>query len=67
MVTRLKQVAWDNDAIDELDEVFSELSRFIEGHSHSDEAQGGIPDVGDLEELIQRVDAIIAKVRPQRQ
>jgi multidrug efflux pump subunit AcrA (membrane-fusion protein) len=67
MITRLKQIVWDNEVVDELDEIFSELSRFMEGHSHSDETHGGLPEIGDLEGLIQRMDVIIGKVRPQRQ
>jgi hypothetical protein len=67
MVTKLKTIAWDNAAIDEIDAIFADLSRFIEGHSHSDELQGGLPEIADLESLIQRVDTVIPKIRADRQ
>ena len=67
MVTRLKTITWDTAVVDEIDAIFAELSRFIEGHSHSDEMQGAIPKVEDLEDLIRRVDTIIPKLRVDRQ
>jgi wobble nucleotide-excising tRNase len=67
MVTKVKQISWDNALADEIDGVFAELSRFVEGHSHSDEVQGGLADVPDLENMIGRVDSLIQRAKSHRQ
>jgi hypothetical protein len=38
IVTGLRKVAWDDALVEELVDVYEELSKYIEGHSHTDEA-----------------------------
>jgi hypothetical protein len=66
MITKLKTVNWDIALIDEIDRVMGDLSRHIEGHSHTEEYTGGVPDVDDLKSMIDRVDEIIKKAKPER-
>lgn len=65
-VGSLKKIDWSNDAIDEICTLFEELSRYFEGHSHSDEFSGNPPDVADLEKYIDRVKTVSDLVRSER-
>lgn len=66
MLANVPKINWDNATADEIDAIGGELSRHIEGHSHSDEYIGGVPELDDLKELIKRVDAVIEKVKKGR-
>jgi hypothetical protein len=66
IVTKLREVRWDDAACDDLVDMFEELSRYIRAHSHSDEAAGTPMQVVDLETRIVRVDALIKACTPQR-
>jgi hypothetical protein len=66
LVTALKKVAWDNSLVDEIIELYEDLSRFIEGHFHSDEATGAPPQPSDLEERIAKADALLKRATPER-
>lgn len=59
IVTGLRNIAWDDGLIDEMCEMYEELSAYIEGHSHTDEAMGAPPEIKDLADMIPRVDALI--------
>ena len=64
MITKVKTIRWDDTLADEIDAIFGELSRHIEGHSHS-EAYAGVPPVlSDLKGLIARVDSVIERSKP---
>ncbi|WP_162559590.1 AAA family ATPase [Tritonibacter mobilis] len=60
------KINWDNDVADEIVALQGDTSRLLEGHSNSDEFAAGMPDVAGLEELITRVDAVIAKAKVER-
>jgi energy-coupling factor transporter ATP-binding protein EcfA2 len=62
----LTKISWSNDLADEIVALQDDTSRLLEGHSNSDEFAGEMPDVGDLENLIARVDDVINKARAQR-
>ena len=51
---------------DEVDALMAELSRHIEGHSHSEEYTGGVPVLDDLEKCIKRVEAVIDSAKKER-
>jgi len=52
--------------VDELVTVYEELSRYIEGHSHSDEASGAPPELKDLGKMIETVDALVKRARLEK-
>lgn len=66
MLTKVKSIQWDNAVADEVDALMAELSRHIEGHSHSEEHAGGMPVLDDLEKCIRRVDAVIESAKKAR-
>ncbi|HWT29459.1 MAG TPA: hypothetical protein VN240_00350 [Propylenella sp.] len=66
IVTGLRNVNWDNQEVERLCTVFEELSGYIEGHSHTDEAMGAPPKVSDLEGRIAEVESIIKWAKPPR-
>jgi hypothetical protein len=66
IVTALPRIAWDDALVDELCRVYEELSKFIEGHSHTPEAAGAPPEVKDLEKMIQVVEALISRARREK-
>lgn len=66
IVTALTRVKWDDALADELCRTFEELSAFIEGHSHTDEASGAPPEPKVLKEMIEQVTILIARARVQR-
>ena len=66
MVTKVTKISWDNQLADELCATFEELSKYIEGHSHTDEAMGAPPEIGDLEKMIKRVENLIQRAKPER-
>jgi hypothetical protein len=66
IVTGLRKVAWDDALAEELCCVFEELSAYIEGHSHTDEAMGAPAEIDDLAQMIGRVDALISKAKKDK-
>jgi hypothetical protein len=66
MLTRVKLINWDSAVADEIDTLFAELSRHVEGHSHSEEYAGGMPSVEELGKLADRVDAVVKAVKKER-
>jgi hypothetical protein len=65
-VTTLRQINWDNEQVEKICLLFEDLSRYVEGHSHSDEAMGAPPEVADLEQRIEQVEALIKWAKTQR-
>lgn len=65
-VTTLRTVNWDNEEVERICALYEELSRYIEGHSHTDEAMGAPAQVSDLEQRIKQVDEIIRWTRAHR-
>lgn len=66
-VTTLRRVNWDNTRVDEVCDLYEDLSRRIEGHTHTDEATGAPADPKELEDLIRRVDGLIKWAKSDRQ
>lgn len=66
IVTKLRTVAWDNALADDFVDMYEELSAYIEGHSHTDEASGAPPEIKDLEQKIAIVDALVKRARAER-
>jgi energy-coupling factor transporter ATP-binding protein EcfA2 len=66
IVTGLRNVAWDDGLAEQLVQLYEELSSYIEGHSHTDEAMGAPPEIKDLAEMIPRVEALIKTARQDR-
>lgn len=66
IVTKLPTINWDNALADDLCTTFEELSRHIEGHTHTEESMGAPSDIPALERYVARVDALVAQARPGR-
>jgi hypothetical protein len=63
IVTGLRKVAWDDALVEELVDVYEELSKYIEGHSHTDEATGAPVELKDLDKMVQTVDGLIKRAK----
>lgn len=66
MVGSLKKINWSNELADEIDKVFADISRYIEGHSHSEAYVPAPPVPKHLEAMIARVDDLINRAKPER-
>lgn len=66
MVTALAKINWDQTTVDELVGMYEELSRWIEAHSHTDEAAGAPPEIRDLEKEIAKLEALIGRAKRER-
>ena len=66
IVTGLRRVNWDYAKVEELCVMFEELSAYVEGHSHTDEATGAPPDVQLLARYIERADELIKWFKADR-
>ncbi|MEY9748857.1 energy-coupling factor transporter ATP-binding protein EcfA2 [Bradyrhizobium japonicum] len=66
IVTGFRNIAWDDDLVESMCGIYEELSAYIEGHSHTDEAMGAPPEIKDLAEMIPRVDALIKTAKRDR-
>lgn len=66
IVTNIGKIAWDDGLADDLCEMFVQLSAFIEGHSHTDEAMGAPPRPEDLEARITLVEKLIRRAKADR-
>jgi len=67
LVTKLRTVAWDNALADDFVDMYEDLSTYIEGHSHTDEASGAPPEIKDLEQKLAKVDGLLNRAKAQRQ
>lgn len=65
-VGNLKKITWSDAIADEICTLNEELSRHIQGHSHSDAQASQMPDLQTLERLIARVDTVIETARQER-
>jgi len=63
IVTALPNINWDDALVQELVSMFEDLSAYIEGHSHTDEAMGAPPEPKVLEERIVKVEALIKRAK----
>ncbi|MEQ8390356.1 MAG: hypothetical protein RIB30_05140, partial [Thalassospira sp.] len=63
---RVSAINWSDEIANEVESLLDGTSRLIEGHSNSDEYTGGMPDVPELEGLIEGVEKFIKKVKPER-
>jgi hypothetical protein len=66
IVTGLRNVAWDDELVEDFCSIYEELSRYIEGHSHTDEATGAPPESKDLEQMIIRVEALLKRAKQEK-
>jgi energy-coupling factor transporter ATP-binding protein EcfA2 len=62
-IDRLKDVAFDDEIRNELLTNYAECCRYMEGHSHSDAYAYQKPEVENLNEEIQKYEAIRGKIR----
>ncbi|MEA3062482.1 MAG: hypothetical protein QOJ94_2263 [Sphingomonadales bacterium] len=65
-VTTLRQINWDNEQVEKICLMFEELSRYMEGHSHTDEGMGAPPQLADLEQRIEEVEALVKWAKAQK-
>lgn len=65
-VTALKKINWDNAKVDEVSALYEDLSRYIEGHSHTEEAMGAPPEPADLKVRIEQVNRLINWAKSDR-
>jgi hypothetical protein len=63
IVTGLRNIAWDDNLAEQLCSIFEELSAYIEGHSHTDEAMGAPAEIDDLTKMIDRVDSVVGAAK----
>jgi hypothetical protein len=66
IVTALPKVNWDVQKVGEIVALYEDLSRYIDGHSHTDEAMGATPQLAELEHRIQLVDELIKWTKADR-
>ena len=66
IVGGLTKVAWDDALADEVVTVFEDLSRYLEGHSHTDEAMGAPPQIEDLEKALYKVSELVRWAKEER-
>lgn len=59
IVTGLRNIAWDDGLVEQMCQFYEELSAYIEGHSHTDEAMGAPPQVNDLVAMISKVEGLV--------
>ena len=64
-IAQIKSVSWSDAVADEVYGTFEELSRFVEGHSHS-EAYETPPEPADLQKMITKVQGIVGRARAKR-
>jgi len=67
IVTGLRKINWDDGKVEELCVTFEELSSYVEGHSHTDDATGAPPDVQLLEQYIQKADELVKWFKKEKQ
>jgi hypothetical protein len=67
IVTALKTINWDTVLVQEIEDIYEDLSGIIEGHTHTEERVGAPPEPRDLEQFISRVKQIITNAKRQRQ
>lgn len=65
-VTTLRKVNWDNSKAEEICVLYEDLSSYIEGHSHTDEAKGAPPEIKDLDDAIKRTKELIKWAKADR-
>ena len=66
IVTKLPTINWDNGLADAFVSTYENLSRYIEGHTHSEESMGAPPEIRDLEGMIGVVDDLIDRSKRER-
>ncbi|MGI4748347.1 MAG: AAA family ATPase [Janthinobacterium lividum] len=66
MVTALKKINLDHILVADIIFVYEDLSKFIEGHSHTEETTGAPPEPNDLEKRISEVDRLIKLSKPDK-
>jgi hypothetical protein len=66
IVTGLRNIAWDDGLVEKMCEMYEELSAYIEGHSHTDEAMGAPPEIKDLAEMIARADTLMKSAKQDK-
>lgn len=62
-IDNLSKVTFDNVIVDELLDSYAQCCRYMEGHSHSDKYQYQKPEPQNLNEEIQRYEAIRKKIK----
>lgn len=65
-LSSVTSIKWSEEIADEIGALQGDISRLIEAHSTSDEYAGGMPETGELEALIARVEAVQAHAKQKR-
>lgn len=65
-IGNLNKINWSHELVNEILTLQDKLSRLIEGHSNSKKFARKMPELDDLKELIDLIDSMIKKARPDR-
>lgn len=65
-VNNLSGISWSEAVVDGIIELHGDLSRLIEGHSHSDEFSGEMPVADELSEMIDRAKELQKEAKKKR-
>ncbi|MBY5693627.1 AAA family ATPase [Rhizobium leguminosarum] len=65
-LSSVTSINWSNEIADEISALQGDISRLIEAHSTSDAYAGGMPEIGEFEPLILRVEAVQARAKQKR-
>jgi energy-coupling factor transporter ATP-binding protein EcfA2 len=66
LVGSLKKINWSDDLADDIEALYGDISRYIEGHSHSEAYAGAPPNINELDQMICKVDALLKRATPDR-
>lgn len=66
IVTALPKIWWDDAHVKDLCALYEELSAYIDGHSHTDEAMGAPPTVKMLSDMIARVEELLGRIKKDK-
>jgi hypothetical protein len=66
IVTALPRVSWDNTKVQRISDLYEELSRYIDAHTHTDIAMGAPPTPDQLEAFISEVDTLVSWAKKGR-
>jgi hypothetical protein len=67
MLTKLRAVKWDQELAGRVQDLFEELSHYIEGHSQTEAYSGAPPTVEELTTLADKVDTVIKDAKKMNQ
>src|SRR4051812_30048855 len=63
---RLKDIVWDRSVVEDIDKKYGDLSRFVEGHTHSDAYAGKKPTPALLLGEIEFFEGLKKRLKPPK-